>query len=105
MPKTAPFSPWVGLGVGYEILSLNESFAGGDTTSLNAGGVDVDVSAGFDLNVGRLQFGPYAEFRFGKYSSVTESVDDIDVADADIAQTEWHEWIMLGLRGRYWGRY
>jgi hypothetical protein len=101
LPVTAPFTPWAGLGLTYEVLSLNETI-GPDTTSASASGVDLDLSAGLDLNFPRFQIGPVVTFRVGRYTTVDETVNGTDVASSDIGATDWHEWLMLGVRGRYW---
>jgi hypothetical protein len=93
-------NPWVGAGLEYEILILSES-VGGDDTSASLGGVDVDLSAGVDFQYKNIGGGPFISYRFGSYTSrsATENGEDID--NADIAQAEGHDWLMLGLRGRY----
>ena len=96
-------TPWAGLGVTYEVLSanLNDS-SGSNTASVSASGVDLDLSVGVDFNFWRLQIGPVATFRVGRYTTIDESVNGVDVNSADIGSTDWHEWLLLGVRGRYW---
>ena len=101
LSASAPVSPWVGLGASFEALSLSNT-NGSNTGSFTANGVDLDLSAGFDVNVKRLSIGPFVTYRIGRYTAVNEKVNDAEVNSADIGQTEWHEWLMLGIRGRYW---
>lgn len=35
-------------------------------------------------------------------SSTAGAQNGVDVGSADIGSTDWHEWLMLGVRGRYW---
>jgi hypothetical protein len=103
LPVTAPITPWAGLGLTYEVLSesVNDS-SGSNTASVGASGVDLDLSAGLDFNFPRFQIGPVATFRVGRYTSVAETVDGTDVGSSDIGATDWHEWLLIGVRGRFW---
>jgi hypothetical protein len=101
LPTSAPVSPWVGLGASFEALSLSDT-NGSNTGSFTARGVDLDLSAGVDVNLKHLSIGPFVTYRVGRYTSVDEKVNDVEVNSADIGQTDWHEWLMLGIRGRYW---
>ena len=53
LSASAPVSPWVGLGASFEALSLSDT-NGSNTGSFTANGVDLDLSAGFDVNVSAL---------------------------------------------------
>jgi hypothetical protein len=93
-------NPWVGAGLEYELLLLSES-AGGDDTSASLGGVDVDLSAGVDFQYRNIGGGPFIAYRFGSYTARSATENGVDVDSSDIAQAEGHDWLMLGLRGRY----
>jgi hypothetical protein len=96
--RRARVKPWVGIGVSYEDLILSESFDS-VSTSGSFNGVDLDASLGVDVKLGPFGLGPFVTYRTGKYSSV--SADSLGATTADIQQTTWHDWVMIGLRGRY----
>jgi hypothetical protein len=100
LPREAPFSPWVGAGVGWELLSYSTSDSAGNSASGSASGFDFDVSGGLDFNAGRLQFGPYVNIKAGQYTTVSDAFGD----STSVTNTDWHEWIIIGIRGRLWGR-
>ncbi len=108
----APFDPWIGLGMGYEWLTISESgtltvagvseaFDGNVTgkglqfINLQAGG-DCHVSPAFGL-------GPFISFSAGQYSSYSSTVTAAGVEQkqsGDISQGT-HEWLTLGVRGQF----
>jgi hypothetical protein len=99
------FDPWIGIGFGYETLTLEERAGPGGPTmttykfrglrylNLELGG-DFPVSNGFYL-------GPFATFSLGQYRS--GSVDGIGLGhqERDFANRPLHGWFTFGLRGQY----
>jgi hypothetical protein len=103
LPVTAPMTPWAGVGLTYEVLSANvNDSSGSNAASVSASGVDLDLSAGLDFNFPRFQIGPVATFRVGRYTTTDETANGVDLGSSDIGSTDWHEWLLLGVRGRYW---
>jgi hypothetical protein len=101
------FDPWVGVGVGYEILQFSESvlrgeggtddfsrsFKGFEFITLQAGG---DFKATPDFAVG-----PFANFSLGQFSSYSASLAGSPSPSGDLAETGIHEWLTIGVRGQY----
>jgi hypothetical protein len=103
LPVTAPITPWTRLGLAWEVLSVSEgSSDGSSTASVSANGPALDLSGGLDFNLPHLQIGPFAALRVGRYTSVTESDNSGDSNSSDITSPDWHEWVMLGVHGRWW---
>lgn len=89
-PRSNPVDPWLGVGLGYESLSLDL-----DGTDLTMRGVEWLVQAGIDFHpTPSFGIGPYAGFSVGRYTSI-----DSDVGDGEIGDKELHEWITAGVRG------
>ncbi|MGO9707279.1 MAG: hypothetical protein ACLQBL_00360 [Polyangiaceae bacterium] len=81
--------PWVGLGLGYEIVNIEQTDTPDDTQGVASAlqGVDVTVEAGLDFKPLRyLGLGPYAELATGPYIG-TETFG-------------WHGWVSFGARFR-----
>lgn len=89
--------PWIGVGMGYEILSSKRS-----TTStkleLHATGAElIDAEFGVDLRPWRgLRLGPVVSTSVGQYTS--GSLNGRSTSDFNTAV---HGWVMFGLRGAY----
>jgi hypothetical protein len=85
----ASLQPWVGLGIGYETLSV--SYAGADS---NYKGWELaNVQLGLDFAPSKqFSIGPYASCSvFGKYSSQESSGYTNDISAS-------HAWLQLGLK-------
>lgn len=109
----AQFDPWVGAGLGYEVLTASES---GSLATLGQS-LSVDGSAtlkGFQfliLEAGgdfkatpALGVGPFVNFALGKYTSYSTSVTSNGQSqdqDGDLQDTGLHEWLTIGVRGQY----
>ncbi|MGZ3474921.1 MAG: hypothetical protein ACXWUG_11955, partial [Polyangiales bacterium] len=101
------FDPWVGVGIGYEILSLKESANGRDGKSSAKGLEFLNLQVGGDYKVApNLGIGPFISFSLGQYSGA--SVDngagstDIDFdGEAGRPKKALHEWLTIGLRGTF----
>lgn len=87
------FSPWAGLGVGYEILNTNVQ--GSD---LRLRGFELlNLQAGLDLQLSRaVRFGPFAAVSFARYS--TSSAGGVST---DIHERATHGWAQFGLAAAY----
>jgi hypothetical protein len=105
----APFDFWAGLGVGYEILSINASSTeGGQKVEANA---DLEGFQFMVLELGgnlaaspTLSVGPFASFSMGSYSSWSANLSTGSrrmSTTGDIARTSMHQWLTMGLRGQF----
>ena len=85
-----PADPWVGVGMGYDGLTLSGAndvtFSGAEF--LVQGGVDWRLAPQFNL-------GAFASFSLGQYSSVSGS------GAGTIPDKKMHEWLTIGLRGTF----
>ena len=89
--------PWVGLGIGYEQLSLNES-GGQNPGSGSASGwglATLQVGGNF-VAAPQVEVGPFLSFSAGKYGSLSSGGQS-----ADIPMTTFHEWLQIGVRGTF----
>lgn len=83
--------PWVGLGIGYEWLTVTAS-AGGISASATTRGMEFfNVSAGADYKLDpKLGVGPFIGLSVGQYSSS---------GGFDIPDKSLHMWLSFGMRG------
>ena len=109
----ATFDPWLGAGLGYEFLTVNES---GTSASLGST-LPVDSSwrlrgiqflilqAGGDFKATpNLAAGPFVNFALGQYSrwSSHETVGGaVQDQSGDLVNSALHEWLTFGVRGQY----
>ena len=97
----APFDPWIGLGVGYEWLSLSASFGGQSSSGTGSGLEYVNVQLGGDVSVAPdFAVGPFVSFAAGQYSSVSQQNGTTSMS-RDITNKSFHEWLLFGVRGVY----
>lgn len=84
------FDPWVGAGLGYDIVNTEAEDQAAGTLDQSAAlhGFDLTLETGLDYKpLPYLGIGPYAELATGHYSS-------------DSSSTSLHEWVTFGLRVR-----
>jgi opacity protein-like surface antigen len=98
----ARFDPWVGAGVGYEILSLSIS-EGATTTDATVRGFEfVNLQVGGDFHVlPNLAIGPLVSLAVGQYGSYDISRNGSSSTSGDFSQTGLHEWLIVGGRIEY----
>jgi hypothetical protein len=89
----ASFAPWVGIGIGYEVVTFTES-AGGASGSTDASGFEfVNLQLGGDFKVGsNFALGPYVALSVAQYSSV---------GGVTGFEKGTHEWLQFGLKGTF----
>ncbi len=96
----APFDPWAGAGVGWEISRTKSSASGLETRTTAQGFELVDLQAGGDWRVApRLTVGPWASLSLARYGSL-ETTTPLG-SQPDVSGKTWHLWLQLGLMGRY----
>lgn len=84
----ASFTPWMGLGVGYEWLNVDWRPA------VRAGGLELSLQAGGDFRVtGGLGLGPYLCFSVSQFESVTVG----GLSKTPLDKTT-HGWVQVGLK-------
>ena len=98
-----PVDPWLGLGVGYEWLTLSVGGSGGTITGSARGFEWVNLQLGIDFPLGRsFRLGPFVRSRVAQYDTGSLGVINSQGAEAsgtgDIQSKALHLWIDLGLR-------
>ena len=97
------FRPWAGIGAGYERIAYElKDSEGGSATVEYSGWEFLNVQAGGDWVVTpKFRAGPYVSVSFGQYDSVGISSGGSSVGSVSIASKQIHEWLQLGVRGRF----
>jgi outer membrane protein W len=104
----AKFAPWVGLGVGYEIVNTTFTQAGEDSTVGLKGWEFMNLQAGADYMVSKsVGIGPFLSFSLGRYGTGSAEgpafpVTPGEPTEGGIAKKEFHEWLVLGVRGAFY---
>jgi hypothetical protein len=95
------FTPWLGLGTGYEWLGASES-AGGQTLSVGLHGFEfVTAHVGGDFRLSpRFNLGPFVSFSVGEYGTATAEMGGMS-ASQDIPDKKMHQWLQMGIRGKF----
>ncbi|MFP2957824.1 outer membrane beta-barrel protein [Myxococcus sp. 1LA] len=95
---TGVFSPWLGLGVGYEIAEF-EASSGGISGSSSLQGMEfVHLQGGLDFRLSpQVWLGPYAMVTVGQYSRTSARLGGA-VVSRDIVDNGVHFWLQPGLR-------
>lgn len=113
----AQFDPWIGAGLGYEILGVSESGTATAQVGTQAISITVDDSgstkgfqflileAGGDFTPAPdFVVGPFVSFALGQYSTYSVSGTSGGVTrsqDGDLTDTGMHEWLTIGVRGQF----
>jgi len=101
--RTPAFTPWVGVGLGYEILSLHmvsipRPFAVQVAHFVRHRGFELSVEGGVDFSVAPgLRLGPLVAVALGQYSGTNFDGEGY----RDIQSKAIHGQILLGLRAVY----
>ena len=97
----AKFTPWLGVGTGYEWLTVKQSIDGENVSSTLHGFEFVNLQIGGDYRVSnRFALGPFASASLGQYSQGSVGGSDGEVSSA-IDKPALHQWITLGLKGTF----
>ena len=97
--------PWIGVGAGYEWLHLSESL-GRESLDATLHGFELfNVQAGADYRLCKgISVGPFAALSVGEYTNESVSFSSGDGSSSrssTIDNTALHEWLTLGVRGRF----
>jgi outer membrane protein W len=94
------FTPYGGVGIGYEILSGKTTAGSVEATSSYSGLEFLNLQAGLDIPVATgLNIGPFVSFSLGQYSSFKQTSSGTEVS-LDLPKS-MHEWLFLGIGGSY----
>lgn len=93
------FNPWIGLGTGYEWVSLQGESSTGNAEFTFKGWEWFNLQVGGDFSLSRFfAVGPYASFGLGQYSSANVTLGNTTFS-GDVANTRTHAWLQLGVKG------
>jgi hypothetical protein len=93
--------PWVGLGFGYEWLTLSRKGSDGDSTLTYRGFEFLNFQAGLDFLPRKgVGVGPFASFSIGQYDTVI-STTPIEDTKVDVEERRLHHWLVFGVRGTF----
>lgn len=91
-------APWAGAGIGYEWNQLDAEDPTGSVDTEFRGWEYLNLQGGVDWRVGeQLAVGPFVMISFGQYGEGEVS----GVGSGSVADEKWHEWLTVGLRGRF----
>lgn len=94
-------TPWVGLGVGYEWMTLSVSAGGLEGSATIKGWEFATLHVGADYRVTpQLALGPFASFSLAQYSSASMEAGGVSQS-MDLMDKKMHEWLQLGVRGKF----
>ncbi len=89
--------PWVGLGIGYEILKMNADLLGYTASMTLKGPEFANLQACVDFNVwSTLRIGPFASFSIDEYTTGSASMPGAGSQSGSIDNKSLHEWFMIG---------
>lgn len=98
----APVTPWVGLGTGYEWFSFSASGPGGEASAGARGFEFVTLHAGGDYRLApNFALGLFASFSVAQYATASVDIPGTPSTSMDITDKKIHEWLQLGVRGRF----
>jgi hypothetical protein len=109
----AQFDPWVGLGLGYELVTASESGSATiENTTFNVDGSAtlkgfqfLILEAGGDFKATPdFAVGPFVNFALGEFTSWSSTATVSGTTQdqsGDLQDTGLHEWLTIGLRGQY----
>jgi hypothetical protein len=100
------FDPWVGLGVGYELLSITNQDDPFNRATVTLKGLQFLVlQLGADVATGSpVSVGPFFAVSAGKYtrSTISGNVGGQSLSRSDdVPRSAWHDWVTLGVQGKF----
>jgi hypothetical protein len=99
--------PWVGLGLGYEWLTVGAEASNVEVSTTFSGFEFVNLQAGLDIKAAdNFYIGPFLALTIAQFSDASLDSDVPALggefgADGDIEDKAVHEWLLLGVRGAY----
>jgi outer membrane protein W len=105
--SASQFSPWVGLGFGYEWASLSATTSGRTAGEFKGSGFEfANLQAGLDYSVAsRFVLSPFISVSFDQYRHLSFSGTAAGAVtlrgDGSPAKESVHEWILIGVRAAF----
>jgi hypothetical protein len=89
--------PYVGIGLGYEWLSININNNGASSSGQYSGFNWADIPVGVDFRLSRaVRLGPFVDFTLGEYR--TQTVSSPSTISGNISPKALHFWLSFGVR-------
>jgi hypothetical protein len=105
MPRGS-LDPWIGLGFGYEWLTITNQSGSLEVSSTFSGFEFMDLQFGLDIALAKhFHLGPFLSFSLAQFSDASIECSGASACTAagglfgEIDDTALHEWLMLGVRG------
>lgn len=106
------FVPWAGVGFGWEWSRAKADISGGGIGGAfeeNLDGFELTMQGGGEWKIGRVfALGPFLQYSIGRYSGGELKMSgfgalgpDQSAKFSDFADTALHEWLTVGVRGRF----
>lgn len=92
-----PINPWLGYGLGYEILTQSLGTADYSESQTSSGVTFAKLGLGVDFR-GFVGLGPFLEVSAGRFTRASTSVDDAEVHDGPVDDAAWHGFFSAGVR-------
>jgi opacity protein-like surface antigen len=93
--------PWVGIGIGYEWLTLNDVVSSESGHRTASGFEFANLQIGGDFQVApTVGIGPFLSISFGQYQALSVKGSGY-LSDMTVTSSEIHQWITIGVRGIY----
>ena len=91
--------PWIGGGIGWEILNYHQTVAGVESTG-DLNGVSFKLDGGIDFMVieRTLGIGTFVAITFAQYNNCDVGASD---TNCTVPDQRWHGWFTVGARGYY----
>lgn len=99
--------PWLGVGVGYEWMTISMEGGGAELDMTASGFEFVNLQAGVDFRIKpTFSLGPFIAFSFAQFSDVssdcTSPVPGVcPDTEGEIEDKAVHEWFFIGARGTF----
>jgi outer membrane protein W len=96
------FTPWAGLGFGYEWGKMSQSGGGQPDLDITLKGWEfLNLQLGADYRVSdQFGIGPYVMFSLAQYSTLEGESGGFS-ASVDIEKKAMHQWLGFGVRGKF----
>lgn len=95
------FSPWAGVGFGYEWTRYAQANLAGGETEIGVRGLEASAQLGASYRVTpKLSAGPFVTLNVGRYDSRMSSRSG-DETSTSVSDKGLHEWLQLGVRGSF----
>lgn len=104
------FVPWAGVGFGWEWLRSKAEISGGGMSGSfeeNLDGFEFSLQGGGEWKIGRVfALGPFLQYSIGQYSGGEIKMSGFGLPSesgkfSDLADKSLHEWLTIGVRGKF----